>query len=112
MQTLRAREGENFPLQVLWLDSYGRPLSVSNVTYEVFYYIGANREYLVTTTAMAATDDSYRYLIYFTPPSGSAGLTLFCTYRATYEDDDSDLIQETTLQIEKSIVLQKMGVSF
>jgi hypothetical protein len=111
MQTLRAREGVDFPLQAIWLDPYGRPLSVNNVTYEVFYYIGANKEFLVTTSAMAATDENYRFLIYFSPPEGSAGLTLFCTYRAVLEDDDTDLVQEVTLQIEKPIVLQKMGIS-
>jgi len=112
MNTLRARESENFPLEVLWLDELGRPLEVENVTYEVFYYTGGVRTFLVEPAPMAATDESFRFIMVYTVLEGSAGMTLFCTYRATLSADNTDLISQQVLQIEKPISVQKMGVSF
>jgi len=96
----------------LWLDELGRPLEVGGVTYEVFYYTGGERTPVVEQAPMAATDESFRFMILFSVPEGSAGMTLFCTFRATLASDDTSLISQVVLQIEKPISVQKMGVSF
>lgn len=109
---LRAREGASAPLQVVWVDSLGRPLDVANVTYTIFYYQGAIRTIIGNANdPMSPTDEGHRFVTHFLVPDGYAGETLFCSFSATLNDDATTLTSEMTLQIEKSISEQRLNIS-
>jgi len=109
---IRAREGASAPLQVTWVDSLGHALDVANVTYTIFTYDGAIRTVIgVADSPMSPTDETHRFVTHFLIPDGYAGATLFCSFKATHNDDASTLTSEMTIQVEKSISEQRLNVT-
>jgi len=110
---LRVREGDITPLQVAWLDEVGRSLSVQNVTYTVFNYVGGVRTEITNANLpMGATDQSYRYLIQYEIPVGYAGSTIFVEFKSELVADGTTLIKDQALQVEKDISTQRILTSF
>ena len=111
--TLQVKEGGVVPLQVAWLDELGRPLSVQNVTYTVFSYVGGVRtEITDANLPMGATDQDYRFLIQYEIPEGYAGNTIFVELKSELIADNTTLIRELILQVSKDVSSQRILTSF
>ena len=113
MSILQVKEGSIVPLQVAWLDEVGRSLSVQNVTYTVFNYVGGVRTEITNANLpMGATDQSYRYLIQYEIPVGYAGTTIFVEFKSELIADGTTLIKELILQVSQDISSQRVLTSF
>ena len=109
----RAREGDTHPLQVSWLDELGRPLSVQNVVYQVFYFVGAVRTSLTDADLpMGATDQAYRFIAQYQIPEGLSGSTIYVECKSELVVDGSELIRDLVIQVDKPISAQKLSATF
>ena len=111
--SVRAREGDMHPLQISWLDEIGRPLTVQNVVYQVFYFVGAVRTGLTDADLpMGATDQDYRFIAQYQIPEGLSGSTIFVECKSELVADGSELIRDLVIQVEKPVTAQKLLATF
>jgi len=111
--SMQVIEGKIVPLQIAWLDELGRPLSVQNVTYTVFNYVGGVRtEITDANLPMGATDQDYRFLIQYEIPEGYVGNTIFVELKSELIADGTTLIRELILQVSKDTSNQRILTSF
>ena len=111
--SLQVKEGSIVPLQVAWLDEIGRSLSVQNVTYTVFNYVGGVRTNITDANLpMGATDQDYRFLIQYEIPVSYAGSTIFVEFKSELIADGTTLIKDQALQVSQDVSSQRILTSF